>query len=376
MFDVIVLGTGGVGSAAVYQLARRGLKVLGLDRFPAGHDRGSSHGQTRVIRQAYFEHPDYVPLLLRAYELWSELEAERGRQLYHEVGLLQAGPADGLIVPGVREAARLHGLEIENFTPREAMARFPAFRLNDDWEVAFERRAGYLDVEDCVIAHLDIAKQKGADLRSGVTVHGWKVEGDGVTVDTDAGKFQAAKLAISAGAWAGPLLANLGVHFKVLRKPLHWFSPKNSAIRADQGCPTYFFETTDGLFYGFPQIDDNGAKMARHTGGTEVADPLNVDRNLDVIEQAAVQQFLTKHVPAVGLPSLNHATCMYTMSPDEHFVIDIHPAHPQVAFVAGLSGHGFKFTSVLGEVLADLATEGRTKLPIDFLNCRRKAIVA
>lgn len=375
MHDVIVLGTGGVGSAALYHLAKRGVRVLGLDRFPPGHDRGSSHGQTRVIRQAYFEHPDYVPLLLRAYELWRELSEACCKQLYYEVGLLQAGPAAGVIVPGVREAARLHGLEIENFTVREAMVRFPAFRVAEDWEVVFERRAGYLDVEDCVVAHLNEAQKNGAELKCGVTVHGWNVEGDGVTVETDAGKFRAAKLAIAAGAWAGSLLANLGVRFHVLRKPLHWYPTRDDSMRANRGCPTYFFETPEGLFYGFPQIDDWGAKVARHSGGTEVNDPLNLDRNLDVVEQASVEAFLAKYVPSVGRPSLRHATCMYTMSPDEHFVVDRHPDHPHVAFVAGLSGHGFKFTCVLGEVLADLTTRGQTDLPIGFLNCRRAGVV-
>lgn len=374
MHDVIVLGTGGVGSAALYHLAKRGVRVLGLDRFPPGHDRGSSHGQTRVIRQAYFEHPDYVPLLLRAYELWSELSQACGKQLYHEVGLLQAGPAGGSIVPGVRKAAALHGLELENFTVREAMARFPAFHLAEDWEVAFERRAGYLDVEDCVVAHIEEAKKNGAELQCGVSVHSWQVDGKGVVVETDAGRFQAAKLAVAAGAWSGPLLANLGVRFHVLRKPLHWYPTLDDTMRADRGCPTYFFETPDGFFYGFPQIDESGAKVARHSGGTEVSDPMNLDRELDVAEQGSIEAFLGKYLPRVGRPSLRHATCMYTMSPDEQFVVDVHPEHPHVAVVAGLSGHGFKFTCVLGEILADLATEGKTDLPIEFLNCRRATL--
>ncbi len=376
MYDVIVLGIGGVGSAALYHLAKRGVRVLGLDRFSPGHDRGSSHGKTRVIRQAYFEHPDYVPLLLRAYQLWQELSEQVNKQLYHEVGLLQAGPVAGAIVPGVREAARLHNLEIESLTACEAMARFPAFRLLEEWEAVFERRAGYLDVEDCVLAHVDMAKKNGADLRCDMTVHGWRVEGDSVIVETDVGNFQAARLAIAAGAWSGPLLANLGAQFRVLRKPLHWYPTRNESLRADRGCPTYFFETAEGLFYGFPQIDDWGAKVARHSGGTEVVDPLNLDLDLDIDEQASVENFLSKYVPSTGRPSVRHATCMYTMSPDEHFVVDVHPAHPQVAFVAGLSGHGFKFTSVLGEILADLSTMGRTTLPIDFLNCRRAGIIA
>jgi sarcosine oxidase len=375
MYDVIVLGAGGVGSAALYHLARRGVRVLGLDRFPPGHNRGSSHGRTRVIRQAYFEHPDYVPLLLRAYELWRELSECAGKQLYHEVGLLQIGPANGEVVPGVRAAARLHKLEVENFTARETMQRFPAFRIPDEWDTVFERRAGYLDVEDCVLAHLNEAEKSGAELRCGVSVHGWQVDGDGVVVETDAGSFLASKLVIAAGAWAGSLLADLGVRFEVLRKPLYWYPAVDESLRADRGCPTYLFETSNGVFYGFPQIDDSGVKVAQHTGGVTVTNPLNLDRNLDVAEQACVERFLSQHLPGVGRPHLQHATCMYTMSPDANFVVDIHPQFPQVSFAAGLSGHGFKFTCVLGEVLADLATNGQTELPIGFLNCRREGIV-
>jgi sarcosine oxidase len=375
MYDVIVLGTGGVGSAALYHLAQRGVRALGFDRFPPGHDRGSSHGRTRVIRQAYFEHPDYVPLLLRAYELWRELSDRVGKQLYHEVGLLQAGPPAGEIVKGVREAARLHGLDVENLTAQEAMRRFPAFKLSEQWEAAFERRAGYLDVEECVVAHLDEAQRSGAELRCGVTVHRWRPDGSGIVVETDAGRFQAAKLVITAGAWASGLLSDLGVKFQVLRKPLYWYPTRDDSLRADRGCPTYFFDTPDGMFYGFPQIDDTGAKVARHTGGDLVDDPLQINRDLNPTEQLSVERFLSLYVPGVSRPHLHHATCMYTMSPDANFIVDLHPEHSQVAFTAGLSGHGFKFTCVLGEIMADLAINGTTKLPIGFLNCLRPSIV-
>ncbi|MCC7083785.1 MAG: N-methyl-L-tryptophan oxidase [Pirellulales bacterium] len=374
MYDVIVLGIGGVGSAALSHLARRGVRVLGLDRFPPGHGRGSSHGRTRVIRQAYFEHPDYVPLLLRAYQLWRELAERLGMPLYREVGLLQVGPPEGEVVPGVRRAAQLHGLEIENFLAQEVMTEFPQFRIPSGWEGVLERRAGYLNVEDCVLAHLDDAQQNGAELKCGVAVHGWHAQSGGVVVEADAGEFQAAKLVVAAGAWAGALLADLGVRFEVLRKPLYWYPANNRSLQADCGCPTYLFETPRGIFYGFPQIDDDGVKVAQHSGGVPVADPLEVDRNLDAADQAAVERFLSEFVPGVGRPHLNHATCMYTMSPDANFVVDLHPQHPEVAFAAGLSGHGFKFACVLGEALADLTLAGRTELPIGFLGCRRRQL--
>src|SRR5437868_6972775 len=204
-YDVIVLGSGGVGSAAAYHLAKRGAKVLALDRYPGGHDRGSSHGRTRVIRQAYFEHPDYVPLLLRAYELWRELSERCGKQLYHEIGLLQVGPANGQVVPGVLAAARQHGLQVDHLSAHKTQARFPAFRVPDAWEAVFERKAGYLDVEQCVLSHLDQSQSLGAELHTGVTVVDWRVDDGSVIVQTDAGQFSAARLIVAAGSWAGPL---------------------------------------------------------------------------------------------------------------------------------------------------------------------------
>jgi sarcosine oxidase len=376
LYDVIVLGTGGVGSAAACHLARRGLRVLGLDRFAAGHERGSSHGQTRVIRQAYFEHPDYVPLLLRAYVLWQELSMLAGQQLLHEAGLLQVGPAAGQVLAGVRRAAHEHGLSIENLSARQAMQRFPAFQIPDHWEAAFERRAGYLAVEDCVRAHRQAAQQAGAVLLDQVSVRAWGASGSSmVEVDSDAGCFRATGLVVTAGAWAGELLAGLGLRLSVLRKPLYWYPAEDAALRVEQGCPTWLFDTPEGVFYGFPQLDALGVKAARHSGGDPVTDPLLLDRRLDTREQASVEAFLSRHLPGVGRPHLQHSTCMYTMSADSDFIVDLHPQYPQVAFAAGLSGHGFKFTSVLGEALADLVQQGHSNLPIGFLNCRRAGLL-
>ncbi len=366
-YDVIVIGTGGVGSAALWHLARRGVSVLGLDRFPGGHDRGSSHGQTRAIRQAYFEHPDYVPLLRRAYELWAELEQRRGQQLYFETGLLEVGPPDGIVVPGVLASARQHNLEVERLTLAEVHRRFPGFELTDDFDAVFESRAGYLLVEQCVLAHLEEAKNAGAELCVGENVVRWNASDDAVTVETETETYNAARLLITAGAWAGQLLADLGIRLRVTLKHLHWFANEDARYRQDQGCPVFFYETADGFFYGFPQFDDRGVKVAEHSGGHEVADPLNVNRSVDPQDLHRVEQFLAAHLPGVTHQPTAHTTCFYTHSPDDHFIIDRHSHHPQITFVAGLSGHGFKFTSVLGEVLAALAIDGTFGPPIAFL---------
>jgi monomeric sarcosine oxidase len=370
-YDAIVLGAGGVGSAAAYHLARRGAKVLAIDQFPGGHDRGSSHGETRVIRQAYFEHPDYVPLLLRAYELWRELEAEAGTDLLHQVGLLQVGPPEGSVVSGVRQAARLHGLNVELLSASEVPRRFPGFRVPEGSAGAFEPAAGYLRVERCVLAHLAAARLSGAELKLSSPALSWRANSAGVSVTTSDGTYSAGSLIIAAGPWAPHIMKQLGVPLEVRRKHLYWFPADTTHYQEQSGCPTYLYELPHGVFYGFPQIDERGVKAAEHSGGETVEDPTDDPRPLDATDLARVEDFLSHYLPGVGRPMQQHRVCFYTMSPDEHFLVDRFPGHSGVFFVAGLSGHGFKFTSVLGEALADFALAGRTKLPVGFLGLTR-----
>jgi len=384
MYDAVVLGCGGVGSAALMHLARRGVRVFGLDRFPPAHARGSSHGRTRMIRQAYFEHPDYVPLVLRAYELWADLEAATGRKLYEETGLLEIGPPaerGGVVVPGVLASAELHGLAVDRLTAAQCARRFPGFRVPEEMVGVFERKAGFLHVEACVRTHLDEAVRHGAELRTEEAVRSWHVEpsvgvGSHVVVETDRGRYEAARLVITAGAWAGELLRDLGIPLEVRRKPQYWFRPSNDAYNLEQGAPAFLYETfVDAkvavCFYGFPVIGPEGLKCAEHSGGRVLTNPLENPTEIDETDLARVRTFLAEHLPGIT-PELNdHAPCMYTMSPDENFLVDRHPQHPEVVFAAGLSGHGFKFTSVLGEALADLALEKTSRLPIEFLKLQR-----
>ncbi|HZZ71777.1 MAG TPA: N-methyl-L-tryptophan oxidase [Pirellulales bacterium] len=372
-YDVIVLGTGGVGSAACWQLAKRGARVLGLDRFPAGHDRGSSHGRTRIIRQAYFEHPDYVPLLLRAYQLWAELEAESGQSLLHEVGLLQVGPPEGLVVPNVLRSAALHHLSVDRLAAGELRRAFPQFAVEDGWQGAFEQRAGLLLVEDCVRAMLDQAARHGAALRTDQTIVRWTVAEKEVQVETTTDVFRAPRLVIAAGAWSAELLHGLQIPLTVRRQPQFWFPSHDPRYQASHGCPTFLFETPSGVYYGFPDLLGWGVKVACHSRGEAVADPLAVDRRMHSADVADAARFLECCLPGVERRPSEHAVCLYTMSPDENFLVDRHPAAAEVCFAAGLSGHGFKFTSVLGAALADLALEGQTALPIAFLSARRFA---
>lgn len=366
IYDAIVLGTGGVGSAALWHLARRGRKVLGLDRFASPHHFGSSHGQSRIIRQAYFEHPDYTPLLLESYRLWSELADQVQRPLYHEVGVLQIGPSSGDVVPAVLQAAQIHGLHVERLLPSEIEQRWPALRVPEDQLGVLESRAGYLLVEKCVEAHLEAACERGAILQSRVEVHSWQ-PGPPVTLQTSAGLFTADRLIVAAGPWAGPLLDELKLYLEVRRKSLFWFPPETGHVKAHQELPCFLYELPRGVFYGCPQIDERGVKIAEHSGGQPIGDPLAVSRQVDPEDSQRVGTFLGQHLPRLSPQRSDHAVCLYTMSPDQHFIVDCHPEHPHVVFAAGLSGHGFKFTPVLGKALAELALDGKTDLPIRFL---------
>jgi monomeric sarcosine oxidase len=299
------------------------------------------------------------------------LERRSGNVLFHPVGLLEVGPADGIVVPGVRLAAEQYRLEIENLTAAQAGRRFPGLRVPDDCEAVFERQAGYLRVELCVRTHIEQARRLGAEFVADQEAVAWSAEQGAVEVRTRTRTFTARRLVIAGGAWSSCLLADLQLPLRVLRKHLHWYPPDGTGYREAEGCPAFFYEMPEGYYYGFPARDPLGVKVAEHSGGDEVADPLTVDRSLDPAEQARVERFLEDRLPGVRRQAAHHAVCMYTMSPDEHFIVDRHPLCEEVVFAAGLSGHGFKFATVLGRVLADLTLEGATELPIDFLSLRR-----
>ena len=373
-FDAIVIGLGGMGAAALYHLAGRGLTVLGIEQFTTLHDRGSSHGTTRIIRKAYFEHPDYVPLVDRAYGHWARLEREVGRQLVHRVGLLLFGRGDGAVISGVKRTVVEHGLDIQSLSHDEVRRRFPGFRPFDNMEALYEVDACYLAAEDCVRAHLERAVADGATLALNEGVLQWSATPSGVTVTTARDRYAAASLVICPGAWAMHLLGSLKLPLSVRRKPVMWFDAPRDPFHKDNGCPVFGFDMGEAFFYGFPIIDDDGLKVAEHLGDEAVDDPDRIDRTLREDDVRPVAAFLKQHLPDVDRTPKRHAICMYTMTPDEHFIIDRHPAHANVLFAAGFSGHGFKFAPVVGSALADMVIDGETDEPIGFLRASRSAI--
>jgi len=373
-YDAIVIGLGAMGSAAANHLARRGVRVQGLEQFDIAHDRGSSHGRTRIMRKAYFEHPDYVPLLHRVYDMWAELEAATDTALFHRVGLLLAGPPEGPVVSGVKRAASEHALTIEQLSVDDMQCRFPGFQGDANMEALFEPDAGYLEPESCVRTLAEQASVHGAEVKCGQTVTDWRARHGEVTVTTQDARYQSDSLVICGGAWSSRLLEDLGIPLEVRRKSVFWYAVNDARYRSDEGCPVFGFDTPGGFFYGFPVIDEYGMKAANHTGGEVVDDPSQVDRNSRADEEAEVRAFLDRHLPHAAPRLHGHSVCMYTITPDEHFVVDCHPQHPNVAFAAGFSGHGFKFAPVIGSALADLVCDGVTTESIGFLSARRSTL--
>jgi len=372
-FDVIVLGVGVMGAAACWHLARRGLRVLGLDAYDIPNERGSSHGQTRICRQAYFEHPDYVPLVRRAYAMWDELQNACGRELFCRCGLLLAGPPQGGVITGVRRAAETHGLALEE-VPRSAWpGRFAMFRPDAAACVLFEPDAGFLRAEECVDALARQAEVRGATLRTGQRVRSWCVQGSAVRVATQRDEYVAGALVITAGAWACGLLGDLRPPLSVRRKVQLWFQTRDDRFTLQRGCPVFGFQVQRRFFYGFPALDASGVKVSEHTRGMTIVDPDGLDRNLRPHDVQPVHRFTQRYLRGVESEVTRHEVCMYTMTSDEHFIVDRHPGYSQVVFATGFSGHGFKFAPLIGSVLADLVIDGATREPIGFLRLARFA---
>jgi len=369
-WDVIVIGCGGFGSAALRALSRRGLRVLGLDQFNPPHSLGSSHGETRIIRKAYFEHPDYVPLLHRSWDLWQQLEEESGESLLQRCDLVLSGAPGSEVIAGARLAAAKHGLEIRNLSAFDACRQYPVLRLPEEHEVTVESTAGYLWVERCVGAMLRRACGSGAIVKPAERVVGLRCSPNSVEVETTAGRYTASAAVVTCGPWTAQLLPEYQRLITVRRKTLFWY-PLQSAGWAEQWrSPIFLIDLPEGQFYGLPAVDGERVKVGEHTGGDVVQDASTVDREIRAADRVPVDAFAAGCLRGLQSEACASAVCLYSMSPDGHFLFDRHPEYPLVT-AAGFSGHGFKFTPVLGAAAAELIVDGSTQLPVQFLSKQR-----
>ncbi len=357
-YDAIVLGGGTMGSAAAWDLAKRGLRTVVFEQFHHVHDQGSHGGKTRIIRHAYAEGEAYVPLVQRADQLWQELEALTGQRLLVRTGGLELAAPGYRHARAARESAELHGLPHEWVSPVEAGCRWPAFHIPDDWDVLFSPDAGYLLTEPSLRAMASAATSLGDEIREHAPVTDWGATDSGVWVVAGDETVRADLLIVTAGAWATSVLADLGLDLTPLRKVLWWLAVDRIDQFTRDRFPIFVSDSPHGEIYGFPIDDHAGLKIANHAGGAPTT-AASIDRTIRPGEQADVVGFAAKVLSGVTDRVLESAVCLYTMTPDGHFIVDRHPRWPRVVFGAGFSGHGFKFATAIGETLASLAVDPR-----------------
>ena len=372
-YDVIVIGVGGMGSAAVYHLARRGRSVLGLEQFDIPHDRGSSHGTNRIIRLAYWEHPSYVPLLRRAYELWRELEHRAQERLLIITGGIDAGPEDSPTVKGSLLSCDIHHLPHDTLTAEELHKRFPGYRLARDMVAVYQPDGGFVMSERAIVAHVMAAQALGAEVRAREPVLHWGPEGGGVRVSTPQGTYAAERLVITAGPWARHLVPSLAQTAVPERQVLLWAQPLKPEHFQPATFPVFNMESPRGRFYGFPIYGVPGFKIGKYHHRLEHTDADAVDREIHPEDEVVLREGIRRYFPDADGPTMAMKTCLFTNSPDEHFILDRHPEHENVVIAAGFSGHGYKFASVVGEIMADLALEGRSPFDLSLFGLRRFA---
>jgi sarcosine oxidase len=374
-YDVIVAGLGAMGSATAAQLAFRGKKVLGLDRWVPGHRHGSSHGDSRIIREMYFEHPMYVPLLGRAYDLWLELGKRVDAKLLHIHGGLMIGREDGMLVKGTLRSAREHRLAYEVLSPGEVKRKYPAFDLEQDLVAVFDPRAGWLDPERCNAAHLKLAAQKGADLRFEEPVISWTADDSGVSVATSHATYVADHLVLCAGARTRELVPDLELDLEVERQSVFWMEPRDTDQYAPETFPIWAYEYKPGhICYGFPNLP-RGVKASIMHSGEIVEDPDSVNRRVSDDEADTLKRAIAPVLPELSRARVQERdVCLFTNTPDHDFVIDFHPHYRRVLISSACSGHGFKFASVIGEIQADLVVDGRSRFDLTPFSITRSAM--
>lgn len=375
-FDTLILGGGAMGSATALQLARRGQSVGVVEQFAIGHELGSSTGISRIIRRAYFEHPDYVPLVDRAYALWRELEKESGETLLTTTGIVEMGSPAGTLLKGSLLSCEQHEIPHERLSAEAVRARYPQFTIPEWMEGVWQADAGILAVERCVITQARMARQHGATIIENAPVQNIQCEAEeGIVLETPRGTYSADNLVVCAGAWAGKLLADLNLPLVVTRQAQGFYKPKDPRAFELGQFPLWLAELPGHSYYGFPMFGVRAIKIAHHGGG-EMTQADGVDRNFRADDDRLLRDFMREYLPGANGELMFGKICMYTNTPDADFIVDAHPVLPRVWLAAGFSGHGFKFAPAIGEALADLVTDGHSKLPIGRFGLGRLGYVA
>jgi len=371
---IVVVGLGITGAAALMALARRGADAIGIEQFEVGHDRGSSHGPTRIIRLAHFENPAYVPLMRRAYELWHELERLSNTTLLRITGLVEIGPPDGRIVRGTMTAAQNHALRPEVLDAAELIRRYPAFRLPRDFVGLRQADGGYIEARAALDANIHIAAQSGARILADETVVGIEPRANGVIVTTAREKIPADGLVVCAGPWLRALLPELRLSLRVTRQVVAWFQPKDAALFSADRFPVFILDSRHGNHYGFPAYAGMGVKVAKHGHLGEPVEPDGYDREISPQDEAAIRAPLAEFLPGLDGRLLSAQSCLYTTAADDEFIVDIMPGHPHIVIASPCCGRGFKFSPVVAEILADLITQGSTRHDIAPFRLRRPGL--
>jgi len=370
-YDVIIVGAGAMGSAAAMHLAARGRRVIAFDRFDVPNDQGSSHGLTRIIRIAYYEHPSYVPLLVRAAELWAELERRSGERLFVRTGSIDASAPGDPVFEGSRRSCEMHGLRHDVLTSAELAQRFPAYHLPPDHVAVLQPDGGFLIPEIAVAAHARVAVADGASIRAGERVLSWEERGDGVEVTTERGTYIADQLVLSAGSWMADFVPGLATLFEPERQVVAWFEIGDSSKFAPGCFPVFNLTVEEGRYYGFPEWGTPGFKVGRYHHLGERVHPDSVDRDVHDADIDVLHAFARRYFPEGAGRALQSSVCLFTNTPDEHFIIDRLPDHERVHVVSACSGHGFKFASVVGEIVADLVTDGESRFELSLFSIGR-----
>jgi N-methyl-L-tryptophan oxidase len=372
-YDVIIVGAGSMGMAAGYYLTLEGKSVLLLDSFNPPHDRGAHHGDTRIIRHAYGEGTSYVPLALRAQKLWFDLERESGRKLFYQTGVLNVGTRDSTFIQQVISSSEAYSLPLQTLDSSNIHTEWPGISLPEGYVGCFESDSGVLKSEECISAYRELLEHHQVTILTNTSVQELSIDSAGVTVQTAEQSYKGRALIVTAGAWSSKLLPLMNIHPPLVtkRKTFAWFEA-DDFLFGEERFPAFTFETSLGHYYGFPSMGGAGLKVGRHDGGLWInPDEAIPEFGVQQEDEEDLRMFLSRFMPLANTELRMGKTCTYTLTPDENFIIDTHPAYPHIAFAAGFSGHGFKFSSVVGEILSQLITTGRSEYDISLFSMNR-----